>query len=103
MPLGLRTTPSVTGDLPTGGKSAAQLESEAKAVEYGNLAITSDPQDADVFVDGTYVGITPANMDLVVGKHTVRVSHRGYLDWSREITVLLRSNLMLAATLDKQK
>jgi hypothetical protein len=103
MPLGLRTTPSVTGDLPTGGKSAAQLASEAKAVEHGNLAITSDPQDADVFVDGTYVGITPANMDLVVGKHTVRVSHRGYLDWSREITVLLRSNLMLAATLDKQK
>jgi hypothetical protein len=42
-------------------------------------------------------------MDLAVGKHAVRVSYRGYVDWSREINVLVRSNLTLAATLDKQK
>jgi len=103
MPLGLRTTPNVSGDLPTGGKSAAQVESEVKAAEYGSLVITSDPQDADVLVDGTYVGITPATMDLIVGKHSVQVSHRGYVDWFKEITVLVRSKLTLAATLDKQK
>jgi hypothetical protein len=102
MPLGLKTTPSA-GDLPTGAKSAAQLEAEAKATQYGNLTITSDPQDADVFVDGTYVGITPATMDLIVGMHSVRVSRRGYADWSREINVLVRSKLSLAAILDKQE
>jgi hypothetical protein len=103
MPLGLKTTPNVTGDLPNGGKSAAQLEAEAKAVQYGNLSITSDPQDADVSVDGAYVGLTPATMDLAVGKHTVQVSRRGYTDWSREITVLVNSKLTLSATLEKQK
>jgi hypothetical protein len=103
MPLGLKTTPNVTGDLPTGAKSAAQLEAEAKAAQYGNLSITSDPQDSDVSVDGTYVGLTPATMDLIVGKHTVQVSHKGYTDWSKEITILLNSKLTLVASLDRQK
>ncbi len=102
MPLGLKTT-SNAGDLPTGAKSAAQLEAEAKTTQYGNLTITSDPQDADVFVDATYVGITPTTMDLIVGMHSVRVSRRGYVDWSRDINVLVRSKLTLAAILDKQK
>jgi hypothetical protein len=103
IPLGLKTTPNVTGDLPTGARSAAQLEAEAKATQYGNVSITSDPQDADVLVDGTYVGITPASMDLIVGTHSVRISRRGYSDWSREINVFVRSKLTLSAILDKQK
>jgi hypothetical protein len=102
LPLGLRTIPNVGGEIPTAAKGAAPPASPPAEAEYGSLAITSDPQDADVFVDGAYVGITPATMDLTVGKHTVRVASRGYADWSREITVPLRSKLTLAATLDKQ-
>ena len=102
LPLGLRTIPNVSVEPPSAAKRAAQTVSQPSEAQYGSLVITSDPQDADVFVDGAYVGITPATMDLIVGKHTVRVSYRGYADWSREITVPLRSKLTLAATLEKQ-
>jgi PEGA domain len=103
MPLGLRTTLDNSGTAPPVAKSAAPQESAAQPTQYGNLVITSDPQDADVFIDGNFVGIAPATVDLVVGKHTIQVSSKGYADWSREITVLPRSKLTLAATLDKPK
>jgi hypothetical protein len=103
MPLGLRTTLNVIGDAPRSAESSAQPDSVAKATQYGNLVVTSDPPESDVFVDGAYVGITPAAIDLIDGKHTVRVSSHGYADWSREISVILRSKVTLAATLEKQK
>jgi hypothetical protein len=101
IPLGLRTALDPAVD--ASAKGPALQESATQAAQYGNLVITSDPQDADVFIDGTFVGIAPATVDLVVGKHTIRVSHQGYADWSKEITVLLRSKLSLAATLDKRQ
>ena len=102
VPLGLKTTLSPAADTSSAAKSNASQESALQAAEYGNLVITSDPQDADVFIDGTFVGIAPATVDLIVGKHAIRVSHQGYADWSKEITVLLHSKLTLAATLDRR-
>jgi len=101
IPLGLKTTLDPAAEALAAAKNAAPQE-PAQSTQYGNLVITSDPQDADVFIDGTFVGIAPASVDLVVGKHTIRVSHQGYADWSKEITVLLRSKLSLAATLDRR-
>jgi hypothetical protein len=102
IPLGLKTTLDPTAEALAAAKRTAPQDSAAQATQYGNLVITSDPQDSDVFIDGTFVGIAPATVDLVVGKHTIRVSHQGYGDWSKEITVLLHSKLMLAATLDRR-
>lgn len=103
MPLGLRTELNVSGDAATAAQGGAQRAGDANAAQYGSLVITSDPPEADVYVDGAYVGITPASLDLTDGKHTVRVSSRGYTDWSREISVILRSRVTLAATMEKQK
>ena len=100
VPVGLRTTLDASREGSATGKSAAP--SGPEAAQYGNLVITSDPQGADVFVDGIFIGDTPATLDLMVGNHTVRVSYQGYADWSRQIAILLRSKLTLAATLDKK-
>ena len=100
VPVGLKTSVSSPAEPPSAQKDA-RLPPEA-AAQYGSLVITSDPPGGDVTMDGAFIGNTPASVDLVVGPHTIRVSARGYKDWSREINVLVRSKLTLAATLEKQ-
>ncbi|HEV1992993.1 MAG TPA: PEGA domain-containing protein [Candidatus Acidoferrum sp.] len=71
-------------------------------IRVGTVAVTSIPDGADINSDGVFVGNSPATLKLSVGKHTVRVSMRGYKDWSRELTVLDGSEVKLAANLEKQ-
>jgi len=66
--------------------AAAQLKPVATA-ETATVTLKSTPDAADVSVDGNFMGNTPASLKLAAGKHTVKVSHAGYKDWSREITV----------------
>ncbi|HET9183462.1 MAG TPA: PEGA domain-containing protein [Candidatus Angelobacter sp.] len=85
-------------------KPAAATESAAssEAAETATLTIKSTPDSADVSVDGNFMGNTPASLKLAAGKHTVKVSHAGYKDWSREITVSAGSEMTLSAGLEKQ-
>jgi hypothetical protein len=63
--------------------------------------IQSDPSSAEVYVDSSYVGNTPATLKLKSGQHTVRVTLSGFKDWSRDLTVQEGSEAHLKATLDK--
>jgi hypothetical protein len=67
----------------------------------GIVNLTSNPTGADVAVDGSFVGNTPAVLKLAPGKHTMQVKMSGYKDWSREITVQSESEVQLAANLEK--
>ena len=79
---------------------AAQLKPVA-AAETATVTLKSTPDSADVSVDGNFMGNTPASLKLAAGKHTVKVSHAGYKDWSREITVSAGSEMSLSAELEK--
>ena len=68
----------------------------------GTIAVSSAPDNAEISVDGAFVGNAPATLKLSPGKHTIRVSLPGYKEWAKEITVLAGSELKLAATLEKQ-
>lgn len=72
------------------------LEAEAAT---GTCLVTSEPESAEVSVDGAFVGNTPAKLTLTPGKHTIRVWLEGYGDWEREISVLPNSEVVLKATL----
>jgi hypothetical protein len=71
--------------------------------EMGRLSISSKPIDAELFVDGAFVGNAPTALQLQSGKHIVRVSLLGYTDWTKEITLMPASEANLVATLQKQK
>ena len=87
-----------------GEKAAESKEKSAqpKDTATGTIAVSSTPDNAEISVDGAFVGNAPATLKLSPGKHTIRVSLPGHKEWTREITVLAGSELKLAATLEKQ-
>lgn len=49
-----------------------------REVPYGTLLISSDPTDASVQVDGSFVGNSPVSVSVPAGSHSVTVSKSGY-------------------------
>lgn len=64
-----------------------QTAAAAVPVAIGNssLQVTSDPDEADVALDGKFVGQTPLLIPLPAGDHTVRLSKNGYATWEQKI------------------
>jgi hypothetical protein len=79
----------------------AKEEQEAETAR-GLCAITSEPASAEIWVDDSFVGNTPAKISLSSGKHRVRISLQGYRDWEREIEMFPGSELSLNAVLAQQ-
>lgn len=75
------------------------LEGQAQT---GSVTVISNPEGADVTVDGKFVGNSPSTLKLSAGGHAVSVASSGYKPWSRELTVVSGSEVKLNATLEKQ-
>jgi hypothetical protein len=82
--------------------SAAVAPAASNADAVGTVQVTSNPDGADVYSDGAFVGNAPSTLKLSPGKHTVRVTSSGYKDWSRDITVQTGSDVKLNAVMEKQ-
>jgi hypothetical protein len=70
--------------------------------QTGSVMVVSVPDGADVEVDGTFVGNSPATIKLASGKHTVITSIKGYKVWTRELSVNPGSEVRLNANLEKE-
>lgn len=75
--------------------------SPAQETATGTVNVTSNPDGAEVYADGQFVGNCPAVLKLKPGKHTVTVKLSGYRDWSREISLESGSEVRLTATLEQ--
>ena len=74
--------------------------SSPAANETGTVKVVSAPTGADIYVDGRFVGNSPAELQLSSGGHTVGAKMTGFKDWQREITVAggaVNLNVMLVA------
>ena len=69
------------------------------APSTGSIEVRSTPDGAEVYVDGAFIGNSPATLRLSPGQHTIRVAQSGYKDWSRDISVHSGSEAHLVATL----
>jgi PEGA domain-containing protein/SmpA/OmlA family protein len=65
------------------------------------VRISSDPDGADVFLDGSFVSSTPAILSLHSGIYKVTVKSSGYNDWEREVKILPGAEVNLNAKLNK--
>jgi hypothetical protein len=63
---------------------------------------TSSPPDADITIDGSYVGNTPSEIGLTTGKHIVVIAKVGFGEWKRELTVASDSVVNVTANLQTQ-
>lgn len=68
----------------------------------GRVAVTSEPGGADVFVDGKFVGQTPAKLTLTAGAHHIEVQMSGRQTWQRDLNLLKESDVSLSAVLPPQ-
>ncbi len=69
-------------------------------VETGFLAISSEPSDADVYVDGKHYGKTTTVVtDLAEGNHTLKLEKQGYLTVTKNIVITKGETLKLNETL----
>jgi len=100
VPVGVATEVTKGGEepSPSAPPTAAQVSpSEAT----GTVSVDTTPVGADVYVDGQFIGNSPAVLKLKPGKHTVMVKMSGFKDWSREITCDAGSTAHLTAALEK--
>lgn len=55
----------------------------------GSIYVRSDPENADVYINGNYYGRTPQNIkDLEAGVYSVQVCKSGYNSWSQSVSVV---------------
>jgi hypothetical protein len=67
----------------------------------GTVILSATPENAEVSVDGNFVGNAPVNLKLSQGKHTIVVTARGYQGLTREITIMPDSEVRLTAQLER--
>src|SRR5690348_18413934 len=101
VPVGVTTTVAKGTEESTPTQAQAGAMSALPADSSGTVSVTTNPDGADVYVDGQFNGNSPAMLKLKPGKHSIRVSMTGYGDWTREISTDAGSSVHLTATLQK--
>ena len=66
---------------------------------FGTIAVTSEPDAAELYVDGKFLGNTPATLKLAAGAHTILLRCQGRREYTRTLDVPKSSKLTLKALL----
>ncbi len=69
-------------------------------LEKGRVQVVSSVPDAEVYIDGKFVGNAPSSLPLLAGDHVVEVKASNFADWKRTISVTDGSDLNVKAALE---
>lgn len=84
---------AIAKDWPARNHTATALSSASasdKAPEVSaasKISVSSMPANADIEIDGSFVGNTPSVVDVTGGEHSITVKKAGYKDWERKMKV----------------
>jgi S1-C subfamily serine protease len=67
---------------------------------FGTVAIISDPEDAEIYVDEKFVGNAPAKLKLAAGSHNMVLKATGFAEWKRTLEILKDSQVTLKPVLE---
>jgi len=73
-----------------------------RSVELATVVVKSDPDGADISVDGKFVGNAPSTMQLQPGDHVVLMEKPGFRSWQRSITLTSGGIVTLNGALEKK-
>src|SRR5712692_5657942 len=124
IPKGTEVTAYINGDIPLDPKKfVAQAPSKpevtaapsqppavAPAPQSGTgleatlsaIKIKSTPDEAEITVDGKYMGNTPSTLRLPAGDHKIRLEKPGFKPWEKTLTVSIGGTATVNATLETQ-
>jgi PEGA domain len=77
--------------------------SKPQASGTGTVTVFCGQADAEIYVDGRFVGNPPVMLDLPEGPHAFEVKSEGFTAWERKLEVHKNSAVTLNATLDKAR
>jgi hypothetical protein len=85
--------------------AAAPTPQSATPAEAGlaSIELKSDPNGADITVDGKYMGNTPSTLKLAPGDHMMKVAKSGFKTWEKILTVSGGASVTLAPILEKEQ
>ncbi len=105
----LRSLEEVTGQTlkydQEGIKGTAQVvasREQPEADEKATVTFTSEPEGAEIELDGVYIGTTPRERSLEEGEYSVVVRKKGYEAWSRKISVQAGDELTVSSELEEK-
>ncbi len=81
--------------------TSAPVSAEARSSQKVRCNFSSTPGGADITVDGSYVGNTPSEIGLTIGRHVVQIAKVGFDAWQRDLTVAPDSAVNVTANLQK--
>ncbi len=84
---------------------AAELRSDddvdmEKTSGTGSIEFASDPPDAEIYVDGKFMGQTPATIRLASGSHHIEMTSPGKQSWERDLDVMKDSKVTVHPVLE---
>ncbi len=82
--------------------AAQSTANPGTAAMSAKLSISSTPTDAEIEVDGEFVGNTPSVLALATGAHTIVVRSAGYARWEKTLR-LMPGEVRLSAELLPEK
>ena len=88
------------GSEQSGALMKASLEGAPTAAS--TVSFSSEPNGADIYIDGKFVGQTPATISVQPGPHVVLVKATGRKNWQRDLEVLKDSQVALRPVLELQ-
>jgi PEGA domain len=80
--------------------AGAADDQSAEASTASKISVSSVPPNADIEIDGSFVGNTPSMVEVAAGEHTVVVKKTGYKSWERKLKVT-GGAVNIAAELEK--
>jgi hypothetical protein len=93
---------SIDGSNPTQPRAAERSSPDAS--ESSEISIESSVPNADVFIDGKFVGNAPLpKYRLSTGLHLIEVRAPGYDAWKRELSVSINASSRVIAQLEKSQ
>jgi TPR repeat protein len=81
---------------------AATVSAPSAASKTGLVNVLAKDDSYEIFVDGAFVGNTPARVKLAEGSHMVEVKKPGYTDYRKQLQITEGAELTLRAVLEKQ-
>ena len=114
IPKGTDITAYINGDCPLdvakfvstpSGIGPQVVTIEQTQATTGNISssvlVKSNPDGAEISIDGKFVGSTPSTLQLQQGEHTVSLKKVGYAVWERPITLSPGGSITVDASLEK--
>jgi hypothetical protein len=110
IPKGTEITAYTNGDIPLEVAKfqpvitppiATETRPTTDSDDHSSIMVKSDPDGAEIEVDGQFMGSSPSTIRLKPGEHKIVIKKNGYTAWEKTIVLNALGNITIDASLEK--